>query len=81
MDDLRKLVRIVTNRGQKNFPLLEPKNKNNKEVDLFTIIKNGVCENDQQAATLLYKARPNDARLKMLKSRLRKKLLNHLFFS
>ncbi|MDQ3292456.1 MAG: hypothetical protein M3Q05_14310 [Bacteroidota bacterium] len=81
MDDLRKLVRIVTNRGQKNFPLLELKSKStNKEVDLFNKIKSGQCETDQQAAALMYNAQPNDPRIKMLKSRLRKKLLNHLFF-
>ena len=87
MDDLRKLVRIVTTRGQKSYPLLETKTKSklktkntNKEIDLFEKIKNGTCETDQQAAKLLYNANPNDPRLKMLKSRLRKKLLNHLFF-
>lgn len=81
MDDLRKLVKIVTNRGQKNFPLLELKNRaTNKEVELFFKIKTGQCETDRQAAALMYKAQPNDPRIKMLKSRLRKKLLNHLFF-
>lgn len=81
MNDLRELVKIVTDRGQKNFPLLEFKNKNpNKEIELFHLIRNGQCENDQQAAALMYKAQPNDPRIKMLKSRLRKKLLNNLFF-
>ena len=80
MDDLRKLVKIVTNRGQKNFPLLEFKNKTaNKEIELFFKIKNGICETEQQAAAL-FKAQPNDPRVKMIKARLRRKLLNHLFF-
>ena len=81
MEDLRKLVQIVTNRAQKNHPLIETKNKFvAKEADLFLKIKKGVLQTDEQAATLLYKSKPNDPRLKMLKSRLRKKLLNHLFF-
>ncbi|QNF32488.1 hypothetical protein HUW51_07000 [Adhaeribacter swui] len=81
MNDLRELVKIVTTRGQKNFPLLELKTKNpNKEVDLFHLIRTGQCESDHQAAALMYKTLPNDPRIKMLKSRLRKKLLNHLFF-
>ena len=40
MEDLRKLVQIVTNRGQKAHPLLETKNKYlAKETDLFLRIK------------------------------------------
>ncbi|WP_146153601.1 hypothetical protein [Adhaeribacter arboris] len=61
--------------------MLEIKSKSkNKEVDLFIKIKTNQCETDQQAAALMYNAQPNDPRIKMLKSRLRKKLLNHLFF-
>lgn len=81
MEDLRKLVQIVTSRGQKSFPLLEVRNKaGNKETDLFLKIKKGDLLTDAQAAENLYNAGPEDYRLKMLKSRLRKKLLNHLFF-
>lgn len=81
MEDLRKLVQIVTNRGQKNFPLLELKGTTtSKEADLFLKIKKGICKTDQEAATVMYKTVPEDPRMKMLKSRLRKKLFNHLFF-
>ncbi|MGV3588768.1 MAG: hypothetical protein ACO1OF_17315 [Adhaeribacter sp.] len=81
MEDLRKLVQIVTNRGQKTHPLLETKSKYlAKETDLFLRIKKGQLLTDEDAAAALYKCKPNDPRLKMLKSRLRKKLLNHLFF-
>lgn len=81
MEDLRKLVQIVASRGQKSYPLLETKNKStNKETDLFLKIKKGDLLTDEQAAEKLYGSSPDDYRLKMLKSRLRKKLLNHLFF-
>jgi hypothetical protein len=81
MEDLRKLVQIVASRGQKSYPLLEIKNKStNKETDLFLKIKKGDFLTDEQAAENLYGSSPDDYRLKMLKSRLRKKLLNHLFF-
>lgn len=81
MEDLRKLVQIVTSRGQKSHPLLEIKNKStNKETDLFLKIKKGDLLTDEEAAENLYGSSPDDYRLKMLKSRLRKKLLNHLFF-
>lgn len=81
MEDLRKLVQIVINRGQKTQPLLETKNKHvAKETELFLRIKKGELQTDEEAAAALYNCKPNDPRLKMLKSRLRKKLLNHLFF-
>jgi len=81
MEDLRKLVQIVTSRGQKSFPLIETKVKgNSKETELFIKIKKGELLTDEEAAKNLYNCDPHDYRLKMLKSRLRKKLLNHLFF-
>ena len=81
MEDLRKLVQIVTSRGQKSFPLIEIKAKgNSKEADLFIKIKKGELKTDEEAAKNLYNCDPDDYRVKMLKSRLRKKLLNHLFF-
>jgi len=81
MEDLRKLVQIVTSRGQKSFPLIETKAKgNSKETELFIKIKKGELKSDKEAANTLYNCAPDDSRLKMLKSRLRKKLLNHLFF-
>jgi len=81
MEDLRKLVQIVTSRGQKSFPLIEIKAKgNSKEADLFIKIKKGELSTDEEAAKNLYNCDPDDYRVKMLKSRLRKKLLNHLFF-
>jgi hypothetical protein len=81
MEDLRKLVQIVINRGQKIHPLLETKGKHlAKETDLFLRIKKGLLQTDEEAAKELYNCKPNDPRMKMLKSRLRKKLLNHLFF-
>jgi hypothetical protein len=64
MEDLRKLVQIVTNRGQKSFPLLEIKSKStNKETDLFLRIKKGDLQTDEQAAEKLYGSSPEDYRL------------------
>jgi len=81
MEDLRKLVQIVTSRGQKSIPLIETKSKaNSKETDLFIKIKKGELLTDEDAAKNLYNCDPEDYKIKMLKSRLRKKLLNHLFF-
>jgi len=81
MEELKELVKIVTNRGQKNISLLDLSEKKlTKEMELFSGIQRGLYATDEQAAAQLYETTPDDAKYKMLKSRLRKKLLNHLFF-
>jgi hypothetical protein len=81
MEELKELVKIVTNRGQKNISLLDLNEKKlSKEMELFFGIQKGLYANDEQAAAQMYDSTPDDAKYKMLKSRLRKKLLNHLFF-
>lgn len=49
-------------------------------MELFYGIQQGNYASDEQAAAQLYDSTPDDAKYKMLKSRLRRKLLNHLFF-
>jgi hypothetical protein len=81
MEELKELVKIVTNRAQKNISLLDFHEKQlSKEMELFHGIRQGSFLTDEQAAASLYKTKPDQAGYKMLKSRLRKKLLNHLFF-
>lgn len=81
MEEVTKLVKLVTVRGQKVIPLLDLEdNKSNKEKTLFQKVQNGECRDDKEASELLYGTAPDDARFKMLKMRLKKKLLNHLFF-
>ena len=83
MEDLKRLVRIVVRRKQRQYPLLELKSVNensSKENIFFRYIKKGIVNSDVDAANLLYGAAGDDDRYRMLKSRLKQKLLNHLLF-
>ena len=77
MSDLTKLVQIVTNRQLKSLPLLNfHEKKLSKELKLFYDIQKGevkqVPRNKKNA--------PDSAEVRMVRARLRKKLLNHLYF-
>ena len=83
MEDLKSLARIIVKRKQRQYPLLELKSVNensSKENILFRYLKKDVVSDDDEAAKLLYGAPGDDDRYRMLKSRLKQKLLNHLFF-
>lgn len=83
MEDLKKLVAIVVRRKQRQYPLLELKSvaeNASKENLFFRLIKKGQVNSDGEAAHLLYSATEQDDRYRMLKSRLKQKLLNHLYF-
>ncbi len=83
MEDLKSLVRIVVKRKQRQYPLLELKSVNensSKENIFFRYIKKDMISSDDEAANLLYGSAGDDDRYRMLKSRLKQKLLNHLFF-
>src|SRR3712207_556503 len=81
MEELKELVKIVTNRGQKKISLLDWDEKRlSKDMELFYGIQRGEYTTDEQAAASLYGGTPDLASYKMVKSRLRKKLINHLFF-
>ena len=83
MEELKKLVEIVTERGRKNLPILDVKSDDldrNKELKLFRVIQKLERATDQEAAREMYNSGVEDPRYKMLKHRLKSKLLNHLFF-
>lgn len=82
MEEIRKLIRIVTNRADKNafgvdldaisaYPSLEEK--------LYLGAKEGRFLTDEDAARGLYDTDSTDHRFRMLKSRLKSKLMNLLF--
>ncbi len=77
MNDLTKLVQIVTNRHLKNLPLLNFNEKKlSKELKLFYDIQKG----DVKPVPRRQKKSPDTAEVRMVRARLRKKLLNHLYF-
>jgi len=83
MEDLKRLVRIISKRKQRQFPLLELKSINDnssKENIFFRYIKKGIINSDDDASKLIYGTKSDDDRFRMLKSRLKQKLLNHMFF-
>jgi len=83
MKELKKLVGIVTENGLKNLPLLDLYDEDkgsNLEQHLFLGIRNGEYKSDEDAEKDIYGSVNLGQRYKMLKSRLKYKLLNHLFF-
>ena len=80
MKELNELASIITESSQRTFPLLDLRErKKSRESTLFLVLQQGKCENDEQASQWVY-GKPVDSRFRMLKSRLRKKMYNHLFF-
>jgi hypothetical protein len=83
MDEIKALIKIITDNTKKNIPLLDLKNpqqNGNKEMNLFLGIKNGHFSSDEEASGGIYGSEVVDFKFRMLKSRLNRKLLNHLFF-
>lgn len=83
MDEIKELIKIIINNTKRNLPLLDLKNQRpsgNKEMTLFLGIKNGEFNDDAEASYGIYGSREVDFKFRMLKSRLNRKLLNHLFF-
>ena len=83
MDEIKELIKIVTDNTKKNIPLIDLKNQHqngNKEMNLFLGIKNGQFSSDEEASSGIYGSQEVDFKFRMLKSRLSRKLLNHLFF-
>ncbi len=83
MDEIKDLIKIVTGNTKRNLPLLDLKNQHqngNKEMNLFLGIKSGEFNDDVEASNGIYGNEEVDFKFRMLKSRLNRKLLNHLFF-
>lgn len=77
MNDLTKLVQIVTNRHLKSLPLLNfHEKKLSKELKLFYDIQKGAVK----PVPRRQKKNADSAEVRMVRARLRKKLLNHLYF-
>lgn len=83
MDEIKELIKIITSNTKRNLPLLDLRSQQqngNKEMNLFLGIKNGEFNDDVEASNGIYGSEEVDFKFRMLKSRLNRKLLNHLFF-
>jgi len=83
MEEISELIKIVTRHTRKNLPLIDLKAQDdgdNKELKLFLGVRSNEYLTDQAASIGIYGEEEVDFKFRMLKSRLNKKLLNHLFF-
>ncbi|WP_347158612.1 hypothetical protein [Pontibacter chitinilyticus] len=80
MDDLKQLVKLVSSRLGKGSPVINQQDDVSLEGKLFQAISNGTVSSDAEASSLLYGDSAITPNYRMLKSRLRKKVLNSVFF-
>lgn len=83
MQNLIEIVQLLSARQIKSLEIFHPdtiKDDDSQYAKFYRNIEGGVYSNDEDAARDLYNAPPSDKRYQMLKSRVRKRLLNSLFF-
>ena len=83
MDELNKLTRLLRDRVKDTYSSIDldiNEIEPNKEQQLLNGIIRGDFSSDEEAASILYHSDGNDQRYRMLKSRLRQRLLNLLYF-
>lgn len=83
MEEIKKLVNIITTRVKKNVSLIDVISHDenpSKEQLLFNGVQKGLYATDDEASMGMYGADSTDQRYRMLKSRLRYKLYNLLYF-
>ncbi len=83
MKIFKEMVTLVTNQHLNKIGLIEEKqaeNNTNLYLRLYNGIADGTFNTDEEAALLLYNTHPGDKKYLMLKSRLRERLINTLFF-
>jgi hypothetical protein len=80
MEEIRKLIDIVSSCSQSEAALLDGKKQSVKEKQFIQSITDGLYTTDEEAAKDLYNTHPNDVRYKMLKHRVKKKLFNELSY-
>lgn len=80
MKNLRDIVEFITKRGKlkASFIQFEEEATLNKEKLLFQGVKDGSIKDDEDAVRLIYGKKMIGNQYRMLKSRLQKKLLNHI---
>lgn len=83
MKNLLSVVRLVSRQKLRKLDIVTEDTldaKASKFRQFYDALQGGTVRNDREAARLLYGADPTDARYRQLKSRLRRRLLNTVFF-
>ncbi|MEJ8803407.1 hypothetical protein [Pontibacter sp. H249] len=81
MQELKRLVKIIDSSNPRALPIVDPTDQSSLEGKLYNLIKNNLTQTDEEACLDLYGEDKLTPTYRMLKSRLRKKLLNSLFFT
>ncbi|MCS6820328.1 MAG: hypothetical protein NZ551_00495 [Microscillaceae bacterium] len=82
MESLTELVKIITQKRMKRIELFDEasRNKASNYFKLFDGIHSGKYRKDEDAAKDLYACKPHEKKYLILKTRLKQKLMNMLFF-
>ncbi|WP_299823338.1 hypothetical protein [uncultured Pontibacter sp.] len=81
MQELTRLAKIIHNNNPKVLPVVDLTDHVSLEGRLFQLIKSSSTLSDEEACFKLYGEKKVTPNYRMLKSRLRKKLLNSLLFT
>src|SRR5262245_22169678 len=83
MKIFKEMVTLVKKQRLTKLEIIDekqPLTKENLYLRLYKGISDGTFETDEQAAASLYQTGPDDKKYLMLKSRLKERLINTLFF-
>ncbi|MGB3617499.1 MAG: hypothetical protein WBA12_05225, partial [Catalinimonas sp.] len=82
MNNLRQIIDLVTHKRIKKVELFDEssRNKSSNYYRLFEGIRSRRYQSDDDAAADLYDCAPTEKKYLILKTRLKQKLLNTLFF-
>ncbi len=83
MKVFREMVDLVTKQSLQKIEVIDestPLNKENLYLQLFKGISDGSISTDEEAASIIYQTSPTNKKYQMLKSRLKDRLTNSLFF-
>jgi hypothetical protein len=80
MKELQRLVKIIDKNASASSPLINFQDESTLESKLFHLLKNNFIDSDEAVAKNLYGSGKLTGSYRMLKSRFRKKLYNHLHF-
>jgi len=81
MDTLKELIQIVEINKVRKIEILDKSSKNKSKVYmLFKGIANGEFSTDEEASAFFFNDSPNNQQYRNLKTQLRKKLYNTIFF-
>ncbi|OKL38590.1 hypothetical protein [Pontibacter flavimaris] len=80
MKELQRLVKIIDKNASASSPLINFQDESTLEYKLFHLLKNNSVDSDEAVAKVLYGSEKLTGSYRMLKSRFRRKLYNHLYF-